>query len=211
MVIHTPRLCNDVAFLPPQKDQPNDIVCQPVLEPHDTERYRHDLAAAKSHLRESERWQEEVRAAAAGGDAQDAEPVHIVGDIIVGGRSIVPEGVEIERSAIAGGGRYVDTVANSDGRMLAQAEMEKLGIEDLRAVEEIKKKLEMRAAGAKWKLVVVDTPNGREYRGIINGDEDEEDEEGGEHEGADAGAGDGDGDGSDRQEGSHEEYYTEEL
>ena len=36
VVIHTPRLCNDVAFQPPQENKPNPISCFPVYGKHET-------------------------------------------------------------------------------------------------------------------------------------------------------------------------------
>ena len=76
---------------------------------------------------------------------------------------------KIEKSAIVGGGKetYIDTVASSDGRVLSEEEMKKLGLGDPRAVEKLKKELEKIAQGQQWKLDVIDTPRGREYRGII--------------------------------------------
>jgi len=33
MVVYTPRLCNDVAFLPPREDRANSISCQEIMTP----------------------------------------------------------------------------------------------------------------------------------------------------------------------------------
>jgi len=38
MVIHTPRLCNDVVFQPPQLEKPNPIVCREIVSNEDEER-----------------------------------------------------------------------------------------------------------------------------------------------------------------------------
>lgn len=178
MVIQTPRLCNDVAFLPPQKDQPNAITCSPILKDDQIEDYERNLKAAISAEQEAKIWEATQEAAAALGDdaaAQELEPM--VGDIFVGERRLVPEGIKLEKSAIVGGGKetYVDTVASSDGRVLTKDEMEKLGLGDPKAIEKLRKELEKIAQGQNWKLDVIDTPRGREYRGII-GDEDEEEQ-----------------------------------
>lgn len=37
MVIHTPRLCNDVVFQPPQLEKPNQIVCREIISTEDEE------------------------------------------------------------------------------------------------------------------------------------------------------------------------------
>ncbi|KAK9482313.1 glucosidase II beta subunit-like protein-domain-containing protein [Lipomyces starkeyi] len=40
MVIHTPRLCQDVAFLPPKEDRANEIKCQRIMSEEDMEKSR---------------------------------------------------------------------------------------------------------------------------------------------------------------------------
>ncbi|RMY46896.1 hypothetical protein D0865_09000 [Hortaea werneckii] len=172
MVIQTPRLCDDVAFLPPQKDQPNSITCAPVLKESEIEDYERDL----KDLREAEQeaaqlFENEEKAAQAFGSEG---LIQIAGDILIGGHAIVPEQLKLEKGAIVGGGKetYIDTVASSDGRTLSEEHMKKLGLGDPKAVEKLKKELEKIAEGESWKLDVIDTPRGREYRGII-GDENE--------------------------------------
>lgn len=220
MVIQTPRLCSDVAFQPRQKDAANPITCRPVFSPEAAETYERELKALKAADKEHDIWIQDPDAAAAFGMdhmlLNSPSSPKIVGDVLLGGHSIVPQDFVLEKSAIVGGGKetYIETVANSEGRMLTQAEMEKLGLGDARAVEELKKKLEKIAGqGGTWKLDVIDTPRGREYRGII-GDEDEDEEEGGESgKGEEKGKeGDGGGDGGEQSgEGSQEEFYKEEL
>jgi len=174
-------------------------------------------------------WDAHTEAAAAlGASSGDFQaPLQIVGDIIVGGHELVPEGTKIEKGAVVGGGKetYIDTIASSDGeRILGADEIEKLGLGNPEAVEKLKKELEKIAKGQQWKLDVIDTPRGREYRGII-GDEEKEGKEGKAMEGkkqkkakkakGQAKQGqdgeDSDDDGEAAQEGSEEEYYHEEL
>lgn len=202
MVIQTPRLCNDIAFLPPQKDQPNPITCMPILGEDQIDDYKKDLKALKKAEQDAKLLETSKEAA----KILTGEPaLQIVGDIVVGGHNIVPEDLKLEKSTVVGGGKetYIDTVASSDGKMLTRADLEKLGLGDPRAVEELRRKLEKLAQGQEWKLDVIDTPRGREYRGIIGTGDDEKDEEKGKD-------GDEDQDGDER-EGSQEEYYKEEL
>lgn len=178
MVIQTPRLCSDVAFLPPQKDQPNGIECSPVLREDEVEEYEADLKAIKAAEREANILAATAEAAGALGGEPVIDPFELpVGDIFVGEHRLVPEGKKIEKSAIVGGGKetYVDTVATSDGKHLSKADLEKLGVTDPKEFDKLKKEIEKVAQGAAWKLVVIDTPRGREYRGII-GEEEEEGE-----------------------------------
>ncbi|KAK5174352.1 Protein OS-9 [Saxophila tyrrhenica] len=208
MVIQTPRLCNDVAFLPPQKDSPNSISCTPILDESQVDDYKRDTAALKAAEKEARIWESHVDAAkvflGSTGDFQ------LVGDTIVGGHNIVPEDVKIEKSAIVGGGKetYIDTVASSDGKVLSKEAIEKLGLGDAKSVEKLRKKLEEIAKGQEWKLDVIDTPQGREYRGIIgDGRDEKEDEKQGKDEKSQ-----GEGEEQEQeQEGSKEEYYKEEL
>lgn len=203
MVIQTPRLCNDVAFLPPQKDKPNAIKCSPIISEDDVEIYNEELKKLKAAEAEAR-----IKAATAEAAAKiltgNNQPRQWVGDIEVGGHRLVPEGMKIEKSAIVGGGKetFVDTVASSDGKnrkVLPNKELEKLGLGDPKAVEELMKKLEQLADGQEWRLDVVDTIKGREYRGII-GAEEEKSKEGAKGDG-------------EREEdvGSKEEFYHEEL
>lgn len=212
MVIQTPRLCHDVAFLPPQKDQPNAIACAPILAEDEVEDYEADLQALQNAEKAAAKsWQEaDLEGAAPALDADDDLPATqaIVGDILVGGHILVPPGKTLAKGAIVGGGKetYIDTVASSDGKTLSREDMEKLGLGDAKAVEKLRKELEKIAQGQEWKLDVIDTPRGREYRGIIG--KDDEEEEGGEKDRK----GEGKEEEEDQaQEGSQEEYYKEEL
>ncbi|KAF2172527.1 hypothetical protein M409DRAFT_50211 [Zasmidium cellare ATCC 36951] len=230
MVIQTPRLCNDVAFLPPQKDQANPVKCSPVLRADEVEEYERDLKALRAAENDAKVWEANAEAAAALGGT-GYEPLQLpVGDIFVGEHRLVPEGKKLEKSSIVGGtGKetYIDTVASSDGRVLGKEDLEKLGLGDPKAVEKLKKELEKIAQGQNWKLDVIDTPRGREYRGII-GDEDEEKEGKGEKGSSEKKYGKDKVEGKEKkeskkaekaekggkpeqEEGSEEEYYKEEL
>ncbi|CAZ79883.1 unnamed protein product [Tuber melanosporum] len=44
MVVYTPRLCNDVAFLPPREDRANSISCREIMTPGQIEKYHTDKA-----------------------------------------------------------------------------------------------------------------------------------------------------------------------
>ena len=235
MVIQTPRLCNDVAFFPPQKDQPNAIVCSPVLAEDEIEAYEQDLQALKQEVKTANVWEATEEAAkvffrgmtgvSSGSDAgiqkpQQAQP-QIVGDILVGGHAVVPTDFELKKSQIVGSGeKYVDTVASSDGKVMSKEALEKLGLGDPREVEQLSKELEEIAEGAGWKLDVVDTPRGRKYKGIISTKEEDEVEEGADEAEKEDGEAkkeegeakkEGQGEDRDKREGSEEEYYKEEL
>jgi protein OS-9 len=153
MIIQTPRLCNDVAFLPPQKDKPNSISCSPILAEDQIDDYKRDLKALKAAEKEAKIWEANADAAKIFlGD----ETLQVVGDIVVGGHAIVPEDVKLEKSTIVGGGKetYIDTVASSDGKTLSKEDLEKLGLGDPKSIETLRKRLEEMAQGHEWKLEV---------------------------------------------------------
>lgn len=208
MVIHTPRLCNDVAFLPPQKDAPNSISCKPVLHESQVDDYKRDIAALNAADREAKIWESNAEAAKVFLGEDSA--YQVVGDMIVGGRAIVPEDVKLEKSAIVGGGKdtYIDTIASSAGKAISKENIEKLGLGDLKGLEKLKKQLENLANGQEWKLDLVDTPRGKEFRGII-GDSNEGDDGDEKNQNRDEKNGPAkDGNGHDEGEGSKEEYFV---
>lgn len=247
MVVETPRLCSDVAFQPPQKDEANSITCRPVLLPEEAETYEKNRKAYKAELTEAQIWEANPEAAAAFGITSDSDetlPVQIVGDIIIGGHAIVPEDVEIQKSGIVGGvkEKFVETIASSWGKdlSLSKEDLERLGLKDGKAIEKLeklKKELKKKAEGDAWRLDVIDTPQGRQYRGIYGEGVEEEREAGGKDGAAKGKAGKGKGEkpaekaatqggepaakeqerteetggNGEEQQGSEEEYYKEEL
>ncbi|KAE8360738.1 glucosidase II beta subunit-like protein-domain-containing protein [Aspergillus caelatus] len=167
MVIYTPRLCNDVAFLPPQQEEVHSIECREVLSPDqvpDWEAMRQYHLAQK--LVESSTTPSEFP---------------IVGDIEVGAKKLVgTEGKEIEKGRVASAGEEkVEVVAkreNGEVLQLSKVDLEKLGL-DPEKIETLKTRLEELAQGKDWTLEHVTANGERGLRGIVDTDEDEEEEE----------------------------------
>lgn len=206
MVIQTPRLCNDVAFLPPQKDSPNLISCTPILSPEEVPAYRSEVANADASAK-----------AAVGeripnpfGTPEQSESLASIGGITVGARKWIPEGKEIEKTAIVGGGKetYIETIADSFGKLLSPEQLVKMGLGDPKTVERLKKELDKIAGDKEWKLEVFDTPRGKQYRGVIGDDDDVKGEDKGNEDGKGGGSSNGNGDKEEEEghEGSEEEY-----
>ncbi|TKX22423.1 hypothetical protein C1H76_5205 [Elsinoe australis] len=170
MVINTPRLCTDVAFLPPSRDRPNPISCSPILTPEEVPAYKAKIAARAKKTIEQEVPNPLAEKTTSRAPAR-------VGEVVVGAHKWIPEGRELEKTSIVGGGKetFVDVIANSLGKSLTPEELKKLGIMSTKQIDDLKKQLDRIAGDKEWKLEVVDTPRGREYRGII-GDDDEEEE-----------------------------------
>lgn len=169
MIIQTPRLCNDVAFLPPRKDSPNKISCSPIIPQVDVDDYEKRIQEESSNPPDLGLPLENPF-----GPGQSKAPPN-VGGIILGANKWVPVDSKIEKSAIVGGGgkeSYVETIADSTGKLLTAEQLKKMNLGDVKDVEKLKKELEKIAGGQQWKLEVFDTPQGREYRGVLLGDED---------------------------------------
>ena len=169
MVVYTPRLCNDVAFLPPRENKANPITCQEIV----TE----DAVPEYEARKKVERERKSVSANPAG------RPV--VAGIEVGGmRQVGKEGQRLEPPAQIApmgpnpGNSKADVLARQEAPekggkeyRLSKAEIKKLGLEP-KLVDEAVRELKQVAAGKAWKLEVFDAPmGGRELRGVVEGDD----------------------------------------
>ncbi|KAF2707739.1 hypothetical protein K504DRAFT_470107 [Pleomassaria siparia CBS 279.74] len=176
MIIYTPRLCNDVAFQPPQENLAYAVSCQPVIPESEVEAYASQRIVDR--ITETERLSaledsNPLREMAEGAEGT-VRRGPIIGGIEVGAQMLVgSEGKVIERGVVVGGGKetFVGTVASSDGTTISVAEMKKLNIKDPKDVEKLKKNVQNLAGRKGWKLDLVDTPRGREFRAIIEADE----------------------------------------
>ena len=205
MVIYTPRLCNDVAFLPQKETKAHQIICQEIVPQDDID----DWLIKKSA---------EADRKALNAGTTDGKVRPIVGGIEVGGMKIIgKDGQRIEppKAATPSDGK-ADVVAKSDpnqkgGRIqkLSADDLKKLDL-DPEVVEELRKKLQELAGDKGWTLEVVDGPGGfRELRAIVEGD-DEEDEAAGAKSGGKASDSGDDAQNTDTGEGS-EEIFKDEL
>lgn len=225
MIVETSRLCHDVAFLPPQQNLAHAITCQAVISESEVDKWTAAQIEAKLHQVEKIIAEEDnintnpLRDIAEGAEGSTPRGP-IIGGIEVGAQALVgSEGKVIEKSVVVGGGKetYVGTVATSDGQQMSKEEMKKLNIADPKDVEKLKGNLKKLAGRKGWKLDLVDTPRGREFRGIIEA-EDAESSEGEKKERREGGMGkekEGKGKREEQeddvsQEGS-EEVYKDEL
>lgn len=240
MIVNTPRLCSDVAFLPPEQTKANSITCQligdgeavtPLLLEHEKPTAKDASDASK----ETETSQ---------GEKAKKEPEVTVGGVVIGARKVLsgadeagkpPVKLAPPRGLWAGREKTEDSLievlvraaSKEDGgkiQMPTAQELEQMDI-DPKIVEEMKAKMAQMAGDAGWKLEVVEMNGGdlRELRGII--DEDEAGDVGGSASGSDAGKakdqgkpGKQDGqdvqkgqDSAEGQNGSEERFFKEEL
>ncbi|KAI9934461.1 hypothetical protein ASPWEDRAFT_43883 [Aspergillus wentii DTO 134E9] len=163
MVIYTPRLCNDVAFLPPQQDEVHSIECREVLTPEEVPEWE----AMQNYLSS----QQLV-------ESGESSEFAIVGDIQVGAQKLVgTEGKKIEKGRVASAGEEkVDVVAKREKgevQWLSKEELKKYDL-DPQKIETLKKQLEELANGKDWTLEVVEANGERGLRGIVDADEEDE-------------------------------------
>lgn len=76
MVVYTPRLCNDVAFLPPRENRANAVSCKPVMNPDQVSAYYKSKAKAEQ--------------------AEALKLLELAAQKVLGGKKVVP---------VAGGGK----------------------------------------------------------------------------------------------------------
>lgn len=192
MVIHTPRLCNDIVFMPPQVEKPYVITCQEIVDADEVGEWKirkNTQAASRFGTPEGVPSKQATRLA--------------IGGIVVGGQNLVggtPDRTIKMSKAMAAAQQaaqqlaaatnmkaapkseetYVATLAKSDGTftsIISEKEMKKHGLQGER--KDLQKWIDeitaLAGEGVPWKLDVFDTAEGMEFRGIF-GEEDSEDE-----------------------------------
>jgi protein OS-9 len=175
MVVYTPRLCSDVAFMPPKESKANSILCREVVD-EDEIAFRTELKTLEAEL-----------------DATaPKEKLANVGGLLVGaGKWVNKEGQRMPIPANFGQenqGKTVDIIAKRGGKaeggkveMISDADLQKLDL-DPEMVDELKKRVEKLAEDKGWKIEVVNQPGrAMEIFGIVDENEEgDEDEEGSE-------------------------------
>ncbi|KAI9669077.1 MAG: Protein OS-9 [Alyxoria varia] len=184
MIIETPRLCNDMAFLPPHLDKPNPISCQEILAPQDEHAWKASKAAAAL---------ESIFNPQEGGNFQEGESVQeglpqrpIIGGIEVGAQKLVGGSRDrvIKVSNIAKPAaqrpsqeeKFIATLASSDGKYttrMSDREIQRRGLNIGR--EEYDKFIQdvenWAGEGEPWSLDVVQTSKGIVYEAKMTKEE----------------------------------------
>ncbi|RDW68284.1 hypothetical protein BP5796_08941 [Coleophoma crateriformis] len=171
LVIYTPRLCSDVAFMPPKENKANQINCRRILP--ETE-----ISEAKER--------KELEAKLAATKSSEEPPIVIGGVLLGGGKFHSSEGqrMPVPRDfADFNSGKTIEVIAKgkskADGGKVESAtdeELQKLDL-DPEMVEEVKKQVSKMAKEKGWKIEVVDAPGQvREILGIVDPDDTDEDD-----------------------------------
>ncbi|KAE8443921.1 hypothetical protein EG329_001231 [Mollisiaceae sp. DMI_Dod_QoI] len=184
MVVYTPRLCSDVAFMPPKETKAHPVVCR-VVVPEDELNYRQELKLIDPKLET---------------DTQKEKSVNVGGLVVGAGKWMNKDGQRMPIPKDFGKenqGKVSEIVARAKSKaeggkveMMSEKEMKKIDL-DPDMVEQLKHEVQKMAKEKGWRIEVVDAPGQvREILGIV--DEDEEEGEGDE-------------------EGSEEIFYKDEL
>jgi protein OS-9 len=198
MVVNTPRLCDDVAFLPPKETRANPISCQLIADSVATE---HLLLGNRQHDAEQAAGTTDIvghglQAGEADGQEEDQiydEEAIVVGGITVGSRNIISRGDEegkppvqlaAPRSFMTMGNvadeyptmTIAEGLSKAEGgevKSLTREELRKLDI-DPDAVKKLVDKIKSMAGDAGWRVDVkeIGTTGIRELYGFIDEEED---------------------------------------
>ncbi|QSZ37562.1 hypothetical protein DSL72_008660 [Monilinia vaccinii-corymbosi] len=167
MVVYTPRLCNDVAFMPPKADKANSIICKPVVP----------ASGIPSR----------IEAASASGSTTapiSSKPINI-GGITVGAGKFIGKGQRLPIPANFGEEESRSEIiarakSRAEGGRVELASEQKLANLDLdpEMIEKLQDEVKKLAGDKGWKIEVVDGPGqAREILGIVE-DYDDEDQKG---------------------------------
>ncbi|KAL3465358.1 protein OS-9 [Aspergillus heterothallicus] len=161
MLIYTPRLCNDVAFLPPQEEEVHTIECREILTPEEVSEW--------SVMHKYQLSQKLVESA-------ESPEYPIIGGIEVGAqRSVGTEGRVMVKGRITTiGEEKIEIVArsiNGEFTMISNEELKKRDLDPER-LEKFRKKVEEFADGKDWTLEFV-TSLGKQplVRGVVDSED----------------------------------------
>jgi len=184
MVVNTPKLCDDPAFLPPKETTANPITCQLIVGND-----------ATPPLLDQKKSKAEKAAAQEGDDAQVPLMAPVpdkVGDVVVGGRKILSTGDEEGKPPVKlntpkdvfpdPAEDLVELVAEAASKTKG-GKVEVLGLDELadleidpQVISEMREEIERLAGEHGWRIDIVDLGHEREIRGYVDGDEEGEPE-----------------------------------
>jgi len=171
MVVHTPRLCHDVAFLPPKETKANSIVCRAIV-PDDDITYHKELKTLESQLE---------------AELKSAQKVINIGGLIVGAgkwvnkegqRMPIPKnfGQEIQERTVEVIARAKSKADGGQIEMASDAELAKLDL-DPDKVDQLKKEVQKMAKDKGWTIEVINEPGAvMAIMGIVDEGQEEGDE-----------------------------------
>ena len=187
MVVYTPRLCNDVAFLPEREEQAEKVVCSEVVGEEEEEGWRRRKSKEAERLLVGEIESGATIVGDAGGRNEVGKKL-MVGDIEVGGMKLVggekgwlktPDpvgmggGLRIEKDGtiVPAGLAIAHQHKKEEGgavHRLSDKEIKQLGV-DVQAANSVIKQLQELRGNKGWKLEAFELEDGRmELRGVFD-------------------------------------------
>lgn len=189
MLIHTPRLCEDVAFLPPKETRAHPISCQLIIDSEEemaARRLRKSIEAAEAQgIGQGEAEPEADKAEKVPEQGRSKFEGMEIGGVVIGGKQLhntddgqpppklkPPRGFSAVIETLAKG---LSKAEGGKVEMISDEDLERLKLNP-DTVEQFRKELEKIAGEKGWTLEVVEMPDGPGIRGIVEGD-DEDDED----------------------------------
>ncbi|KAK0719018.1 glucosidase II beta subunit-like protein-domain-containing protein [Apiosordaria backusii] len=186
MVVQTPRLCDDVAFLPPKVTRRHPVTCKQIVSSEEEEsawRYQKQVEAGGVLEGTGERAKVKVGRPSGGVDNNPFSGMTI-GGVVVGGHKILggrvnadgtpafklmpPRHIAALATPKAASATQVLLAKEKEGApidRLSPEKLEELGIEES-FLDEMEQKLEAVSGGEGWRLEVVDAP-GQERQYVV--------------------------------------------
>lgn len=171
MVIYTPRLCDDVAFLPPRETKANAITCRQVVKEKDIAAWQNSQHPTFPPIHR------DPKLVSSGSSRPVVAGIEVGGMVHVGqpGARLEPPKIFVQAD---GAIVALDNIANTKflakqdsadkgGKFesVSDEELEKLGL-DPEEVAEVMHRLKEVAKGKTWKLEAIEGPEGIELRGM---------------------------------------------
>lgn len=219
MVIYTPRLCHDAAFLPPHESKANPIICREIVADADIPAWRSRKGSSpKRKLVDSGPSSSSSHPVIAGIEVGAMNQVGKPGARLDPPNIVVQPNGAVEISVMGGKGKLL-AKQDKGGKeeRLADEDLKEIGI-DPKDVASAREQLKDVAKGNSWKLEAYDGPEGTELRGILQANDGEEEQghtgkEGGpsNHKAAQAKADEGETGEHEKEEAGSEEEFKDEL
>jgi len=168
--IHTPRLCKDIAFVPPTATEAHGIVCQRVVSQEEM---------AKLDLSTLDGTQELAK-----DNDKEKEKQIVIGGTVVGGKNHVgKEGQKLALPGLTLENPATDILAKASGEadgaqilVLSDEALVELELEP-QLVQELRERMKRMAGDRGWTLELVDGPgNVKEIQGVVDGEDEDSDE-----------------------------------
>jgi protein OS-9 len=162
MIIYTPRLCNDIAFLPPRQNKAHTIACREILKPDEVAEWMKRKSA-------------EVEWSLI---HQGREEPLMAGDIEIGAmKEVGREGRRIQKGKVVSPPEEkVEMVAmqkNGKLQRLSKEDLKKLDLNP-ETVEAFRKEIQDLAGNKDWKVEKINDDRGvTQLRGVVAGDDEE--------------------------------------